>query len=64
MLELLKFPYEVGRAFDITLDAKILLEIVTKIEGKVYDKNFNVTTSINKGNSIYKFIFSCLNRSR
>jgi len=45
MLELLKFPYEVGRTYDAVLDLPTFLGIVTRIETKIYDKSFSSSSS-------------------
>ena len=45
MLELLQFPYELGRTYDLTFDSKIFLDIVSRIEAKIYDKSFNFNTA-------------------
>jgi len=54
MLELLKFPYEVGRTYDVVLDIPSFINIVTRIETKIYDKSFSSNASKIEGIFLYK----------
>ena len=56
MLELLKFPYEVGRTYDAVLDLPTFLGIVTRIETKIYDKSFSSSSSKIEGKDPMLFL--------
>lgn len=56
MFELMQFPYQNNfNKYDVTLNEKTLLNIVNRIEAKIFDESFSHNTTKVDGNKL-KFI--------